>query len=79
MVVPSGATPFMTKSSMPTGGVTDDISMFGNTKTPHQTGSMPKALTIGMNMGMVTITMDPLSIKVPMKSRVIYIRGYIFR
>jgi hypothetical protein len=36
-------------------------------------------LTIGMNMGMVTITLDPVSIKVPMKSRLICIRGYIFR
>ena len=44
--------------------------MFTRNKSPNQTGSHSKALTMGMNMGIVTIMIATCSIKVPIKSSI---------
>ena len=63
--VPGGADPFMTKSSMPKGGVDIAISRLTSIKIANQIGSYPKSTTMGMKMGIVIIIMETCSINVP--------------
>ena len=65
MVVPGGATPFITNRQSPKGGVVIPICMLMRTSKPNQMGSNSRALTRGINMGKVIIMMETCSIKVP--------------
>ena len=65
MVIPLGATPFITKRHRPKGGVVIPICILINVSKPNQIGSKPRARTIGMNIGKVIIMIETCSIKVP--------------
>jgi hypothetical protein len=56
--VSSGATPFMTKSAIPNGGVIDPVSMLIRYMTPNHTGLDPKTWIMGIKIGRVIIMMD---------------------
>lgn len=61
-----GATPFMTNSSIPNGGVINPASKLISMNTPNQTGSKTRSFTMGMKIGMQIIMMDMVSMKQPM-------------
>ena len=57
MVTEGGATPRMVINSSPCGGSSRPSCMQIRNITPNQTGSMPRACTMGMKMGSVIIIM----------------------
>lgn len=65
MVVPGGATAFMTNSEDPKGGEVVATSRFISVTTPNHTGSKPTASTMGIKSGIATIIMAGLGINMP--------------
>lgn len=55
IVVPGGATPFITKSTSPKGGEMCATSRLTSMRTANHTGSNPRAVIMGMNRGTVII------------------------
>ena len=70
MVVSGGATPFMTNSKRPKGGVVKPISSRISISTPNQTRSMPASWARGMKNGSVIIIMLTWSMKQPRNKRI---------
>ena len=73
MVVPLGATPFITKRSMPKGGVVIAISMLRSISNPNHIGSKPRAKIMGIYIGTLIIIIAVALIKLPRTSRTICI------
>jgi len=69
MVVPAGATPFITNNSKPSGGVEKLISKAKSTTMPNQIKSKPKDWAKGKKNGTVSIMMEICSMKVPKTSK----------
>ena len=53
--VPGGATPIITNSSSPKGGVVVEISSASTMMMPNHTGSKPSEIASGTKIGMVSI------------------------
>ena len=66
-IVPTGTpvTPERKKTSIPTGGVTNPISINIISITPNQIGSNPSASMAGYMMGIVSMTQDMMSRNIP--------------
>ena len=58
-------TPATTLSTVPTGGVTKPMELLMMNNTPKYTGSMPAALTMGINTGVKIRMVGVMSIAVP--------------
>lgn len=69
IVVSVGTMPFITNKSIPNGGVVSPISKVRRNIIPNHTGSIPTAITIGINMGIVIIIIETCSINMPRKIR----------
>ena len=66
-VVPFGATPSITYSNNPKGGVVPAISMVISTKSPYQIRSNSSAPASGKKIGTVINIIDVASINIPSK------------
>ncbi len=64
------ATPLPTKSKVPTSGVQIPMHRFNTITIPKCTGSIPKVVTTGKNIGVNINTAGVMSIKVPTMSRI---------
>ena len=64
MVTDGGATPRMVMSSKPWGGKSRPICMQMRNSTPNHTGSMPRAFTIGMKIGIEPVPTSGLLITI---------------
>jgi hypothetical protein len=65
-----GTTPCITKRHKPKGGDFIPTDMLTRYNSPNQTGSHPRDLTMGINMGMVIIMMATCSINVPKNNNI---------
>ena len=68
-MVPEGATPFITNSSNPKGGVVKLISNDNNMIRANQTRSKPSDCARGKKIGTVSSIIEICSINIPSKSR----------
>ena len=69
MVVPDGATPFITNRQKPKGGVFSPISILISVSSPNHIKSIPSMRRMGKKMGKVIIIIDTCSIKEPRTRR----------
>src|SRR4030042_1873445 len=73
IIVPGGATLFITNKDMPKGGDSSPTSILIRNTTAHQTGLKPRAWTMGINIGSVIIIMGTCPINMPRNIRTICI------
>ena len=69
MLVPGGATPFITKRFKPKGGVIPAVSILIRKITANQTGSKPRVRITGTNIGRVIIIIATALMNIPRNKR----------
>ena len=70
IVVPDGATPFITNKPKPNGGVKSPVSRLIRSSRQYKMGLTPRVSMIGINVGMVIIKMESPSRKQPRNSTI---------